>query len=290
MKVITLYTDGASRGNPGSAASAWLIMDGVDVLEADSMSIGIASNNMAEYTALLTALKHAVHFCNPKETAIEVFSDSELMVNQLNGLYAIKSPNLSTIHQEVGTFARIFSSVTYTHVPRENPYISSCDWMCNHSLDLLTSNVPPKKEITIQCTPIGFVHSSYKTIEETPRMGRLANEISIIELDSQFASATYGLKEGSDIFVLCWFDRSDRTILQVNPRGDSNEKRRNDILGVFATRSPARPNPISLTLVKLVALEGTKLSVRGLEALDNTPVLDIKPWSPEFDVPDNSLS
>jgi len=290
MKVITVYTDGASRGNPGSAASAWLIMDGVDVLEADSMSIGIASNNMAEYSALLIALKHAAHFCNPKETSVEVFSDSELMINQLNGLYALKSPNLCSIYQEVRELVGTYSSVTFTHVPRENPYISSCDWMCNRSLDLSASNDNRKKITTIQCTPIGFVHSPYKTIDDTPRMGRLTNEISTIELDSQYVSATYGLKEGSDIFVLCWFDRSDRTILQVNPRGDSDGKNRDEILGVFATRSPVRPNPISLTLVKLVAIEGTQLTVRGLDAMDNTPVLDIKPYTSDFDIPDNSLS
>jgi len=290
MRVITVYTDGASRGNPGSAASAWLIIDGVDVLEADSMSIGTASNNMAEYIALVTALKHTAHFCNPKETSVEVFSDSELMINQLNGLYALKSPDLCSIYQEVRELACAYSGVTFTHVHRDNPYISSCDWMCNRSLDLSTSNDAQKKISTIQCTPIGFVHSLYKTIDDTPHMGHLANEISIIELDSQYAPAIYGLKEDSDIFVLCWFDSSDRTILQVRPRGGLDDNRKNEILGVFATRSPVRPNPISLTLVKLVAIDGTKLTIHGLDAMDGTPVLDIKPYNPDFDVPNNSLS
>jgi len=290
MRVITVYTDGASRGNPGSAASAWLIMDGVDVLEADSISIGTASNNMAEYTALVTALKHTAHFCNPKETSIEIFSDSKLMINQLNGIYAVKSPNLFSIYQEIGELVRSFSCVTFSYVPRENPYISSCDWMCNRSLDLSVLDDISKTKIEIQCTPIGVVHSPFKAIQDCPHMGFLSNEISIIELDSQYAPAIYGLKEGSYIFVLCWFDSSDRTILQVHPRGGLYDKRKNEILGVFATRSPVRPNPISLNLVKLVAIDGTKLTIRGLDAMDNTPVLDIKPYNPDFDNPNNSLS
>ena len=118
----------------------------------------------------------------------------------------------------------------------------------------------------INCTPIGFVSSPFKERGDAPRQGRLTEEISTITLEDAYLPAMLGLEAGADIFVFCWFDRSDRTVLQ---------SRRDDTLpikGVFANRSPNRPNPIALI-------------VSGLEALDGTPVLDIKPYSAEFDSP-----
>lgn len=79
--------------------------------------------------------------------------------------------------------------------------------------------------------------------------------------------------------MLCWFDRSDRTVLRATPPHNPVEH------GVFATRSPNRPNPISLSLVDVINITGGTIRVRGLEALDGTPVLDIKPYSEEIDRP-----
>ena len=281
MKKLTLYTDGASRGNPGQAASAWLIMEGVDVLEADSRLLGEKTNNTAEYTALITALKHTKKYTVPAETDVDIYSDSQLMINQMNGVYAVKSADLRPLFEEVRKLANEFNAVSFTHVPRENAYISSCDWMCNNIL-----NHPKSSQVLpeITCTPIGTVHSPYSGCENAPCMGRIANDISTITIDPCYSSGLYGLKSGDDIFVLCWFDRSDRSILQVHPHGHDEDV----VRGVFATRAPVRPNPISLTLVKLLSIDGTTLTVRGLEAFDNTPVLDIKPYTAEFDVPDNS--
>jgi len=286
MKTITVYTDGASRGNPGLAASSWLIMEGVDVLEADSQPIGTESNNFAEYTALITALKHVSRYCNPVDTNIEIFSDSELMVKQINGEYSVKSPNILPLYREVIGLSNEFSKKSIIHVPRENPYISSCDWMCNQCLDTAEKSESSEKIQEIKCAPIGVVHSSYNTLEEIPNMGTLSDKLSTIELYPEYFPATYGLEVGLSVFVLCWFNHSDRTILQVHPRGNREE----NILGVFATRSPVRPNPISLTLVNIVSIDGTTLTVRGLDPMDNTPVLDIKPYSSESDCPNNSLS
>ena len=131
----------------------------------------------------------------------------------------------------------------------------------------------------ITCTPIGFVSSPFKERGDAPRQGRLTEEISTITLEDVYLPAMLGLEAGADIFVFCWFDRSDRTVLQ---------SRRDDTLpikGVFANRSPNRPNPIALTLVKIVEIKENRIIVSGLEALDGTPVLDIKPYSAEFDTP-----
>jgi tRNA-Thr(GGU) m(6)t(6)A37 methyltransferase TsaA len=131
----------------------------------------------------------------------------------------------------------------------------------------------------IICTPIGFVSSPFKERGDAPRQGYLTDETSVITLKEEYLKATLGLEEGADIFVLCWFDRSDRTLLLGRPSKDVPLK------GVFANRSPNRPNPISLTLVKIVKIDDNKITVVGLEALDGTPVLDIKPYSKDIDTP-----
>ena len=285
MRKLTIYTDGASRGNPGLAACAWLILDGCEVLEAESAGVGENSNNVAEYTALINALRSAQKYCVPEETEIEAFSDSELMVRQLSGQYAVRAPALKPLYAEVKRLAGTYAAVSHTHVRRENPYISSCDWMCNQALDMLRKREEEKKAVPRPvCSPIGIVHSPYKEKGSAPRQGRIANDISELEIFPQFAEGLDGLFPGDDIFVLCWFDRSDRDVLKVPSRRDPTGEPR----GVFSTRSPARPNPISLTLVKLLEIRKTTLMVRGLEMLDGTPVLDIKPYFADIDSPDSA--
>jgi tRNA-Thr(GGU) m(6)t(6)A37 methyltransferase TsaA len=88
-----------------------------------------------------------------------------------------------------------------------------------------------------------------------------------------FADALDGLAPGDDVLVLTWFDRARRDVVRVHPRGDRTRAEQ----GVFATRSPHRPNPIGLHRVTIVAIDGNRVQVRPLEAIDGTPVLDIKP-------------
>jgi len=96
---------------------------------------------------------------------------------------------------------------------------------------------------------------------------------AFLVLDEEFADASRDLKPGDDVFVLTWLDRGRRDVLRVHPRGDRSNPER----GVFSTRSPDRPNPIGLHRVEILAVEGTRIRVRNLEAVDGTPVLDVKP-------------
>jgi tRNA-Thr(GGU) m(6)t(6)A37 methyltransferase TsaA len=82
-----------------------------------------------------------------------------------------------------------------------------------------------------------------------------------------------GIREGDELIVLTWFDRASRDVLRVHPRGDPA----NPMQGVFNTRSPDRPNPIGLHPVEVLAIEGARIRVRNLEALDGTPIIDVKP-------------
>jgi len=100
-----------------------------------------------------------------------------------------------------------------------------------------------------------------------------------IVVDPEVTDALLGLEAGTDVLVLCYFDRSDRDVLQVHPRG----KLENPLRGVFATRSPARPNPIAVTSARIEKVQGDVLQVVGLDALDGTPVVDIKSLAEAFD-------
>lgn len=106
---------------------------------------------------------------------------------------------------------------------------------------------------------------------------------SKIVLDKKYESGLLGLDGFSHVYVIWWFDRNDtpekRSVLQVHPRGD----KRNPRTGVFATRSPVRPNLIALTLCKIVSIKDNVVQVDKIEAFDHTPVLDLKPFIPGYD-------
>ncbi|MGW1911430.1 tRNA (N6-threonylcarbamoyladenosine(37)-N6)-methyltransferase TrmO [Streptomyces sp. NPDC002076] len=92
-------------------------------------------------------------------------------------------------------------------------------------------------------------------------------------LSDRYAPALDGLAPGTDVLLLTWLDRAERDTLSVHPRGDTKRP----LTGVFATRAPDRPNPIGLHTVRILAIVGTRVHVRNLEALDSTPILDVKP-------------
>ncbi|HID89140.1 MAG TPA: tRNA (N6-threonylcarbamoyladenosine(37)-N6)-methyltransferase TrmO [Anaerolineae bacterium] len=102
-----------------------------------------------------------------------------------------------------------------------------------------------------------------------------------IVIDPDLAEGLDGLRPGDDVLVLFWFHRSEGYALRVHPRGDPARPMR----GVFATRSPRRPNPIGATVARILRIEGNILEVIGLDAWDGSPVLDIKPYAPTFDRP-----
>lgn len=94
-----------------------------------------------------------------------------------------------------------------------------------------------------------------------------------LDVNPDLAQALNGLAEGDEVILITWLHQAARDVLEVHPRGD----RRNPLTGVFATRSPDRPNPLGLHRVRIRALEGTRLRVGPLEAIDGTPVVDMKP-------------
>jgi ribonuclease HI len=126
----TVHIDGAARGNPGPAAWAFVLArpDGSVVERAELL--GTATNNVAEYTALVEALDHA-HQIGLRR--LDVFSDSELLVRQMNGDYRVKSPDLKQLYDEARSLMRHFDRVQFTHVRRE--FNRRADELCNERLD-----------------------------------------------------------------------------------------------------------------------------------------------------------
>jgi len=130
---------------------------------------------------------------------------------------------------------------------------------------------PSVKRFTMK--PVGWVHRSDASVW--------------IEIDRQFEDALMGLEDFSHVWVFWWLDRNDtpsnRRILQVHPRGDARNRR----TGVFATRSPVRPNLIALTLCQVISVDGNRIKIAKIDAFDGTPVIDLKPYLPAQDRPEN---
>ena len=121
--------------------------------------------------------------------------------------------------------------------------------------------------------PIGRVHSSLVDPAAAPKQGEEGSPEALLRLDRELAAGLRDLRAGEQVIVLTWLDRADRDVLSVHPRDDPS----NPETGVFSTRSADRPNPIGLHRVEIVSVDGTELRVRNLEAVDGTPVLDLKP-------------
>lgn len=121
--------------------------------------------------------------------------------------------------------------------------------------------------------PIGWVASPLTDAAQAPRQGDEGAPTAWIVVRDDLAEAVAPLPVGGEVLVLTWLDRADREVRFVHPRGDEARP----VESVFLTRSPDRPNPIGLHRVRILAVDGTRLQVGELEALDGTPVLDIKP-------------
>ena len=121
--------------------------------------------------------------------------------------------------------------------------------------------------------PIGVVRSPLTSLETAPLQGDEGAPEAWVEVAPSAAQAMVGIEAGDELFVLTWLHRAQRDVLQVHPRG----RREIPLTGVFATRSPDRPNPVGLHRVSVLEVSALGLRVAPIEAIDGTPVVDIKP-------------
>ena len=120
---------------------------------------------------------------------------------------------------------------------------------------------------------VAVVESPLTDRAAAPKQGDEGAPEATIVFETGFLAALEGVAAGDELLVLTWLDRAHRDVLRVRPRDDATRPE----TGVFATRSPDRPNPIGLHRVRVLAVDGLRLTVAGLEALDGTPVVDVKP-------------
>ncbi len=126
----------------------------------------------------------------------------------------------------------------------------------------------------MKLTRVGEVSNSF--LDEIP--DDYKERLSEIHIHEKYTDSLLGIEDHSHIVVLCWFHKGDRSIQRVHPMMDDN----NPLVGVFGTRSPVRPNPLSITVCELVERKGNVLVVKGLDAYNGTPVIDIKSYTTKY--------
>jgi tRNA-Thr(GGU) m(6)t(6)A37 methyltransferase TsaA len=128
-------------------------------------------------------------------------------------------------------------------------------------------------ENSFTIAPIGVIRSELVDLEAAPRQGDEGGAEAWLELEQSLIPGLLGIAPGDDLLVFTWLHRAQRDVLQVHPRGITEAA----LTGVFATRSPSRPNPVGLHRVTVLNVVGHRLRVVPLEAIDGTPIIDIKP-------------
>ncbi len=125
----------------------------------------------------------------------------------------------------------------------------------------------------IEVMPIGRIESPLTDLASAPKQGDEGAPDAWLVFDPAVLGGLEGIRAGDEVIVLTWLDRARRDVLRVHPRGDRSRPQQ----GVFSTRAPHRPNPIGLHRVEVASIEGGRVRVRNLEALDGTPMIDVKP-------------
>ncbi|MDX9840456.1 MAG: tRNA (N6-threonylcarbamoyladenosine(37)-N6)-methyltransferase TrmO [Desulfobulbus sp.] len=120
--------------------------------------------------------------------------------------------------------------------------------------------------------PIGVLHGDIERIEDAPKNFSISDRTGTLEIFPEYLDGLDGIEAGQTIVVLFWLHKASRDVLKVYPRGD----RSRGLHGVFATRSPVRPNPIAISHLEVLSVQDNRIEVRGLDILNGTPVIDIK--------------
>ncbi len=129
--------------------------------------------------------------------------------------------------------------------------------------------------------PIGVAHNDVKA----PRFGKFADVVTEIVLDGKLSEALDGIEDYSHVVIVYWMHNVKRQVVTHRPQGNPNVP----VVGIFSCRCPERPNPIAITTVRLLEHKGNVIKVRGLDVIDGTPIIDIKPYWPQYDRAENAI-
>jgi tRNA-Thr(GGU) m(6)t(6)A37 methyltransferase TsaA len=132
-----------------------------------------------------------------------------------------------------------------------------------------------EREFTVK--PIGVIRTPFKSSTDTPIQSSNSDAIGHVEISAEYLDALKSLDGFSHIILLYWFHKAKPPMMRMKPYLDTEDH------GLFAIRAPSRPNPIGMSIVKLIKIEKNRLYIEGVDILDETPLIDIKPFVPEFD-------
>jgi len=135
------------------------------------------------------------------------------------------------------------------------------------------------EDITLK--PIGFIRNNIKE----PQLGGFDEEVSEIVVNEEFTDALNCIEDYSHVIIIYWMDKVKKYVITHRPQGNPEVP----VVGIFSCRCPPRPNPIAITTVKLIGHEGNKIKVKGLDIIDGTPVIDIKPYWSKYDKVENAV-
>lgn len=130
----------------------------------------------------------------------------------------------------------------------------------------------------INYKPIGIIHTPFKEVKGTPIQSVVSNATGFIEIFPEYIEGLKDLEEFSHIILIYHFNLCKKSLLKLKPYMDNMER------GVFSTRAPSRPNPIGISIVRLLKVEKNILHIKDVDIVDGTPLLDIKPYIPQFDI------
>ena len=129
---LVIYSDGGSRGNPGKSAYAIVVTQDGKIIHEHTEFLGTNTNNYAEYRGLIAGITKALEM---KADSVEFVMDSELVIKQMRGEYKVKSPNIMELHKDAKALSSLIPDVTFTHVKRENRFVSRADSLLNAEMD-----------------------------------------------------------------------------------------------------------------------------------------------------------
>jgi tRNA-Thr(GGU) m(6)t(6)A37 methyltransferase TsaA len=139
---------------------------------------------------------------------------------------------------------------------------------------------------TMELWPIGIIRSPIKERQEAADQGKTAGAKVDLIIFPRYREGLEGLENETHLILLTWMHQAERDLLKVHPRGDHTRPKR----GVFSTRSPDRPNPLGLYVVRILGFDREKVTVEGIDVIDGTPLVDVKPFRPELDIPQETRS
>ncbi len=242
----------------------WVVVDNYNPKVGDTVTfrVGLGHGDEFPKSDILTSSEPFIEVISPdgKTFTVEVKPNAE--TKEWVGKFVVEQQGTYVVSARLYVQRRQSSQ---TQGQRQQPQEGK-DWG--------TITKPLEAKNGFQVYPVGVIRSPYGPEgKRPPHQGRYSHEICQIVIRDEFAEALKGIDHASHLIVLYWMDRARRDVLA------SRTPWSEEIFGVFATRSPSRPNPIGICIVELLERKGNTLFVKGLDAFDNTPVVDIKPFS-----------